>query len=89
MGMPLGFERHRFVWEANKMVARVILALYVCIAKGIIYTLEQPMGSTLEYPPPTYRVLGQNAETEVSCVASPDVHARIRRGHLQASVGVQ
>ncbi|CAK0840159.1 unnamed protein product, partial [Prorocentrum cordatum] len=47
-GFPHGDERVRAVADANVMVARVCLLCYVAAARGILFIVEQPVGSRLE-----------------------------------------
>ena len=51
MWRPLGFTRHHSVRKANKMVARVVLQLYLWQARSAFWILEQPARSCLEDHP--------------------------------------
>ena len=48
---PLGDTRVVSVRQANIMVSRVCLLLYIFISKGVWWLLEQPVSSLLEYHP--------------------------------------
>lgn len=48
---PLGNPDIDIVRIGNIMVARLVLCLYVCVARGILFIFEQPQGSTAQAHP--------------------------------------
>lgn len=56
---PLGDSSRLDVAEANKMVSRVALLLYLLIIKGVIFILEQPQSSCLEDHPRMTDIISQ------------------------------
>ena len=48
---PLGRRNQHKVEKANVMVSRVVLLLWIWTARGVLWFLEQPVNSYLEYHP--------------------------------------
>ena len=46
-GYPMGWERAATI-NANYMVSRLVLMLFICAAKKLFYVVEQPSGSLLQ-----------------------------------------
>ena len=48
---PLGDTSRTFVREGNLLASRLVLMLWVCAAKGLIWVVEQPEGSCFPLHP--------------------------------------
>ncbi|CAK9097229.1 unnamed protein product [Durusdinium trenchii] len=48
---PLGFEDRAFVAQGNLLASRLMLFLYLCNSRGVIWVVEQPEGSAFSLLP--------------------------------------
>ena len=48
---PLGDTSRRFVQEGNLLASRVVLLLWICVSRGLIWLVEQPEGSIFNLHP--------------------------------------
>lgn len=51
MLFPLGFEDRAFVAQGNLLAPRLMLFLYLCNSRGVIWVVEQPEGSAFSLLP--------------------------------------
>jgi hypothetical protein len=56
---PLGRKGVKSVAEANEMVARVVLLLYIFQAKNVFWLLEQPASSVMQFHPRLQQFMGE------------------------------
>lgn len=54
---PLGRSDSRAVLDGNLLCSRAVLLMVLCSALGIMWCLEQPLTSTMEYHPLFQRLL--------------------------------
>ena len=55
--LPLGDTTCEFVRAGNSMVSRLVLIMYILMAKGIFFVIEQPRGSLMERHPRFKRMM--------------------------------